>query len=79
MVWSWLLQKTGSPPPTRVGSRVEPAPGGDARLEVRHSGDRPADMAERIRDGWPSTMAALRETLGAPARRRGGYPREEMR
>lgn len=79
MVWTWLLEQTGSPPPTRVEFRVEPAPGGGTRLEVRHSGDRPADVAERFREGWPSKMATLRETLGAPARRRDAHPKEEVR
>lgn len=68
MVWSWLLEETGSPSPTRVEYRVEPAPGGGTRLEVRHSGDHSAEVAERFREGWPSKMAALRETLGTPAR-----------
>jgi len=68
MVWSWLLEQAGSPPPTRVEYRVEPATGGGTRLEIRHSGDRPAGMAERFREGWPSKMAALRETLGPSAR-----------
>jgi uncharacterized protein YndB with AHSA1/START domain len=79
MVWSWLLEQAGSPPPTRVEYRVEPAPGGGTRLEVRHSGDRPAEVAERFRDGWPSKLAALRETLGAPVRGRGAHSKEETR
>jgi len=77
MVWSWLLEQPGNPPPTLVEYRMEPAPGGGTRLEVRHSGDRPAQVAERFREGWPSKLAALQEALANPARRRGSAPREE--
>lgn len=67
MVWSWLLEQPGDPPPTRVEYRIEPAASGGTRLEIRHSGDRPEEVAARFREGWPSKLAALRATFAEPA------------
>lgn len=63
MVWSWLLEQPGDPSPTRVEFRLEPV-GAETRLVIRHSGDRPEEVAARFRQGWPGKMASLRETLG---------------
>jgi uncharacterized protein YndB with AHSA1/START domain len=69
MVWSWLLEQPDDPPPTRVEFHLEPAPGGGTRLEIRHSGDRPADVADRFRQGWPSKLEALGGTLAGSGER----------
>lgn len=63
MLWSWLLEQPGDPPPTRVEFRLEPV-GSGTRLFVRHSGDRSEEVARRFRDGWPTKLASLGETLG---------------
>lgn len=68
MVWSWLLEQPGDPSPTRVEYRLEPV-GSGTRLVVRHSGDRPDEVAARFRQGWPAKLAALGETLGRGGRR----------
>lgn len=62
MVWSWLLEQPGDPPPTRVEFELEPTTAG-SRLRIRHSGDRPEEVAKRFREGWPTKLAALREVL----------------
>jgi uncharacterized protein YndB with AHSA1/START domain len=67
MVWSWLLEQPGDPPPTRVEFRLEPLASG-TRLVVRHSGERPEEIAERFRQGWPTKLAALGEGLGGTPR-----------
>jgi len=63
MLWSWLLEQPGDPPPTRVEFRLQSVQDG-TRLVIRHSGDRPDEVAARFREGWPSKMGALREILG---------------
>jgi len=67
MLWSWLLEQPGNPSPTRVEYRLEPVPSG-TRLVVRHSGDRPDEVAARFRQGWPTKLAALGDTLGGTPR-----------
>jgi len=66
MVWSWLLEQEGDPPPTRVEFRVEPTDRG-TKLRIRHSGERPDEVAARFRGGWPTKMAALRARLARAA------------
>ncbi len=62
MVWSWLLDGRQDEGETFVEFRLEGVDDG-TRLTVEHSGDRPSEIVEAFRSGWPYKLEELERTL----------------